>query len=279
MHLIRETHANGHAAAGKLGRDIDLRSNGGVTTGPERRRPEGTQPSHGQFRRHSTATPTVSVVIPALNEGANLPYVLERVPRWVHEVVVVDGHSSDDTVEVAKSVRPDVVIVYQTGKGKGNAIIAGAEAATGDIVVLLDADGSTDPGDIPRFVAALRTGADFAKGTRFLMGAGSADLTPTRRFGSKLFAHIVNVLFGSSYTDVLYGYNAFWRRCLPDLQIDCNGFEVEPLLAIRAMRSNIRVIEVPSYEPPRLSGATNLRAVRDGWRILRMIIAERIRPV
>ena len=101
-------------------------------------------PAEGQFRHHSTVTPTVSVVIPALNEAANLPFVLERIPRWVHEVVVVDGHLSDDTVKVARAVRPDVVIVYQTGRGKGNAIVAGAEAATGDIVVLLDADGSTD---------------------------------------------------------------------------------------------------------------------------------------
>ena len=214
-----------------------------------RSRPGSGERARPKFRRHDAGTPTVSVVIPALNEAANLPFVLERVPSWVHEVVVVDGSSTDDTVEVAKAVRPDVVIVRQSGRGKGGAIAAGAEAATGDIIVLLDADGSTDPGDIPRFVAALRTGADFAKGTRFLMGAGSADLTPLRRFGSRLFARVVNVLFGSSYTDVLYGYNAFWRRCLPDLHIDCTGFEIEPLLAIRAIRSNIRVVEVPSYEP------------------------------
>jgi len=232
-----------------------------------------------RFRYHSEAAPSVTVVIPTLNEGANLPFVLERVPSWIDEVIIVDGNSTDDTVEVAKSVRPDVTIIYQNGKGKGNAIIGGIEAATSDVVVLLDADGSTDPADIPRFVAALRTGADFAKGTRFVMGGGSADLTLLRRFGSRAFASFVNRLFGSTYTDVLYGYNAFWRRCMRDLNIDCDGFEVEPLLAIRALRSNIRVVEVPSFEPKRLSGTSKLHAARDGMRILRMILGEWIRPM
>src|SRR5918999_731872 len=97
--------------------------------------------------------PTVTVVIPTLNEAQNLPHVLERLPVWVHEVIVVDGHSTDDTVAVAKACRPDVKIVLQNGKGKGNALACGFREATGDITVMLDADGSTDPAEIPRFVA------------------------------------------------------------------------------------------------------------------------------
>jgi len=231
-----------------------------------------------RFRYHSETAPSVTVVIPTSMRGPISPTSSSGVPAWIDEVIIVDGHSTDDTVEVAKSVRPDITVIFQNGRGKGNAIIGGIEAATSDVVVLLDADGSTDPADIPRFVAALRTGADFAKGTRFVMGGGSADLTPLRRFGSKAFAKFVNRLFGSNYTDVLYGYNAFWRRCMNDLNIDCDGFEVEPLLAIRALRSNIRVVEVPSFEPKRLSGISKLHAARDGMRILRMILGEWIRP-
>jgi len=230
------------------------------------------------YRSVDATTPTVSVVIPTLNEAANLPHVFARIPKWIDQVVVVDGNSTDDTVAVAKSLWPDVTIVMQTGRGKGNALFEGFAACTGDIIVMLDADGSTDPGEIPRFVAALRTGADFAKGTRFVTGGGSADLTAWRKFGNRVFAGIVNRLWKTSFTDLCYGYNAFWRHTLPDLGSDCSGFEVETMLTLRAVRANIRMVEVPSFEAHRLSGVSNLRAFSDGIRILRTIAAERIRP-
>lgn len=91
-------------------------------------------------------------------------------------MVIVDGHSTDDTVAVALRHRPDATIVMQDRKGKGNALACGFKAATGDITVMLDADGSTDPAEIPRFVAALTNGFDFAKGTRFVTGGGSDDI-------------------------------------------------------------------------------------------------------
>ena len=231
-----------------------------------------------QFRSHDSSTPTVAVVIPTLNEAENIPHVLSRIPEWTSEVIIVDGYSTDDTVLVAKQFRPDITIIFQTGKGKGDAIAAGARAATSDIVVLLDADGSTDPGEIPRFVAALRTGADFAKGSRFITGGGSADITLIRKWGNRGLATLVNRLFGSKFTDLCYGYFAFWRRCLPDLNIDCEGFEVEALVALRALRANIRIVEVASFETPRMSGTSKLAARRDGIRILRTILSEWIRP-
>jgi glycosyltransferase involved in cell wall biosynthesis len=231
-----------------------------------------------QFRSHDGATPTVAVVIPTLNEAENITHVLSRIPEWVSEVIIVDGYSTDDTVLVAKQFRSDVSIIFQTGKGKGDAIAAGAQAATSDIVVLLDADGSTDPAEIPRFVAALRTGADFVKGSRFITGGGSADITWIRKLGNRGLATLVNRLFGSKFTDLCYGYFAFWRRCLPDLNIDCEGFEVEALVALRALRSNIRIAEVASFETPRMSGTSKLAARRDGIRILRTILSEWVKP-
>ena len=244
-----------------------------------RRRPHRLGPGQSaRFRSHDSATPSVSVVIPTLDEAENIAYVLRRIPHWVEETIIVDGHSSDNTVATAKEARPDVVIVYQEGRGKGDAISAGCRAATGDIVVLLDADGSTDPAEIPRFVTALRTGGDFAKGTRFMVGGGSADITWIRSVGNKGLARLVNVLFGAKFTDLCYGYFAFWRRCLPDLNIDCEGFEVEALVALRALRANIRIVEVASFETPRMSGESKLAAKRDGLRILRTIISEWVRP-
>jgi glycosyltransferase involved in cell wall biosynthesis len=235
-----------------------------------------TDPSPGAGAE-AKRLPTVTVVIPTLNEAQNLPYVLERIPAWVDEVIIVDGHSTDGTVGVALRYRPDVKIVMQEGKGKGNALAAGFKAATGEITVMLDADGSTDPTEIPRFVAALTNGYDFAKGTRFVTGGGSDDITPLRRFGNWGITTLVNKLFGVRYSDLCYGYNAFWTRAMPSVA-DCRGFEVETLMGIRVANAKVKVMEVPSYEANRRSGKSNLRAGRDGARVLRTIIAEWVRP-
>jgi glycosyltransferase involved in cell wall biosynthesis len=217
---------------------------------------------------------TVSVVIPTLNEAANLPHVFAAVPSWVTEVVLVDGRSTDDTVAVARRLRPDVRIVMQAGRGKGDALLAGFAASTGDIIVAMDADGSTDGSEIIRFVAALIAGADFVKGSRFACGGGSADLTRSRRFGNKFLGALVNMLFGTHYTDLCYGYNAFWARHLDTLALDCAGFEVETLMNIRAAMAGLCVHEVPSFEHRRVYGISNLRVVMDGWRIAKVIVRE-----
>jgi glycosyltransferase involved in cell wall biosynthesis len=218
----------------------------------------------------------VSVVIPTLNEAENLPHVFPRLPEGLHEVIVVDGRSTDETVEVARRLRPDVRILIQDGKGKGNALAAGFAAATGDIFVMLDADGSTDAAEIPRFVSALCNGADFVKGSRFAQGGASSDITFTRRLGNRWLNALVNTLYGTSYTDLCYGYNAFWARCLPYMRVDCDGFEVETLINVRIAKGGLVIHEVPSYERDRIHGSSNLRAVRDGSRVLRTIALERL---
>ena len=219
--------------------------------------------------------PTISAVIPTLNEAANLPHVLTALPDCVDELIIVDGNSVDDTIAVAQAIRPDVRIVLQDARGKGNALKCGFAAATGDIIVMLDADGSTDPAEIPGFVNALIEGADFAKGSRYMTGGGSEDLTLLRRLGNTFLTGTVNALFRVDYTDLCYGFMAFWRRCLPQLNVDCTGFEVETLLTLRAARADFAVAEVPSVERDRIHGESNLRPVRDGLRIMRTILRER----
>jgi hypothetical protein len=218
----------------------------------------------------------VSVVIPTLNEADNLPHVLPRLPDGLHEVILVDGRSTDDTVAVARRLRPDVRIVAQSGRGKGNALAAGFAACTGDIVVTLDADGSTDPAEIPRFVAALCNGADFVKGSRFAQGGGSSDITRLRRAGNRALSMLVNQVYGTKYTDLCYGYSAFWLRCLPYLRVDCDGFEVETLINVRIAKAGLVVHEVPSYERERICGESNLHTIRDGFRVLATIGLERV---
>jgi glycosyltransferase involved in cell wall biosynthesis len=218
----------------------------------------------------------VSVVIAALNEAENLPHVLTRLPEGLHEVILVDGHSVDETIAVARKFRPEVQIVMQTRRGKGNALADGFAVCTGDIIVALDADGSTDAAEIPRFVGALCNGADFVKGSRFAQGGSSTDITRTRSLGNYVLNTVVNVLYGTHYTDLCYGYNAFWARCLPYMRVDCDGFEVETLINVRIAKAGLVVHEVPSEEHPRLHGASNLHAVRDGSRVLRTIVRERL---
>jgi glycosyltransferase involved in cell wall biosynthesis len=218
----------------------------------------------------------VSVVIAAMNEAENLPYVFSRLPEGLHEVILVDGHSVDDTVGVARRLRPDVRILTQSGRGKGNAMAEGFDSCTGEIIVALDADGSTDPAEIPRFVSALCNGADFVKGSRFAQGGSSTDITRTRSLGNRMLGAFVNALYGTSYTDLCYGYNAFWARCLPYMRVDCDGFEVETLINVRVAKAGLIVHEVPSFEHVRLHGESNLRTVRDGSRVLRTIVRERL---
>ncbi|MGC9221052.1 MAG: glycosyltransferase family 2 protein [Solirubrobacteraceae bacterium] len=220
--------------------------------------------------------PTVTAVIPTLNEARNLPEVLQRLPRGVNELIIVDGHSTDDTVQVALSLRPDARIVFQDGRGKGNALACGFAAARGDIVVMIDADGSTDPAEIPDYIRPLIQGADFVKGSRYMHGGGSDDITWLRSVGNRALGLSVNLAFGTRYTDLCYGYSAFWRRVLPQLQISCDGFEVETLMNVRAAKAGLRIVEVPSYERARIYGLSNLNAWRDGRRVLSTIVGERL---
>jgi glycosyltransferase involved in cell wall biosynthesis len=238
--------------------------------------------SRGRKRRLPAATrpmrPTVSVVVPTLNEAANLPYILPLLPRYADELVLVDGHSTDETLETARRLCPDVRVVMQNGAGKGAALQSGFSSCTGDIIVMLDADGSNDPAEIPLFVGALLSGADFAKGSRFVQGGGTADMPRYRKAGNRLFVWLVRLLFGSRYSDLCYGYNAFWRDVIEDLTLDANGFEIETMMNIRALRAGLRVVEVPSFEEARIHGESNLQTMRDGWRVLRTIFSERMSP-
>jgi glycosyltransferase involved in cell wall biosynthesis len=233
-------------------------------------------------------SPTVSVIVPTLNEEQNLPYVFERLPEGISEVILVDGGSVDRTVEVARELHPSIVVVHQTRSGKGNALACGFAASTGDILVMIDADGSTDPAEIPRFIDALMEGADYAKGSRFRPGGGSHDITRLRRLGNYGLNGVVNLLFGTRFTDLCYGYNAFWRSALPHLDLPSvdlpaagdgqklwgDGFEIETLITVRAARHKLRIREVASVEFPRLHGVSNLNAVSDGIRVLRTIVRE-----
>jgi glycosyltransferase involved in cell wall biosynthesis len=221
---------------------------------------------------------TISVVIPTKNEAQNISWVLERIPAWIDEVVLVDGQSTDGTIEAARLVRPDIVVVEQHSRGKGLALQAGFATATGDIIVMLDADGSMHPGEIDRYVALLASGFDFVKGSRFMAGASSVDITWLRRIGNNFLLYLTNAIYGTRFTDLCYGYCAFRREFLDRLALTASGFEIESQLVARACITELRITEVPSLELPRRHGQSNLRTFRDGQRVLWTLLKEAYRP-
>jgi glycosyltransferase involved in cell wall biosynthesis len=226
----------------------------------------------------------VSVIIPAKNEAESLPQVLSRLPAWVFEVILVDGLSEDDTSRVAKLELPAIRIVEQTGRGKGNALREGFVHCRGDVVVALDADGSMDPAEIGQYVDLIAMGHDYVKGSRMIAGGSSVDLTLWRRFGNWAFRTLTNVITGSRYSDLCYGYFAFRRGTVDALDLRTDGFEIETEINIRAHKAGLRIAEVPSAEACRTHGTSQLSSVRDGLRILFTIFktsfggAERAQP-
>jgi glycosyltransferase involved in cell wall biosynthesis len=218
---------------------------------------------------------SLSVVIPTKNEERNIAWVLERLPREVDEVVLVDGQSTDRTLEVARIVRPDVRIVLEPRRGKGAAVRAGIEAASGFVVAMLDADCSMDPQELPRFVEPVAAGVDLVKGSRFVQGGGTSDMTRLRRLGNWGLVKLANELYGTSFTELCYGYMAFRRQAMLDLNLRSDGFEIETEMVVRAVRAGYLIEEVPSFEAERRFGVSNLNTFRDGSRVLRTMLRER----
>lgn len=217
---------------------------------------------------------SVSVIFPVLNEVHGLQAVLPIIPDYVDEVIIVDGGSTDGTVEMARRLRPDARVVVQAGRGKGNALKAGVALATGHMIVTMDADGSMDPADIDEALNKLLDGCDFVKGSRELEGGGSSDFTRVRRVGNSFLTTVSNQLFGRSYSDITYGFNAYWSGVVVDVEELGDGFEFEIQIAVRAAKAGLKIDEVACFESDRVGGTSKLHAVRDGWSILRVLLAE-----
>jgi glycosyltransferase involved in cell wall biosynthesis len=178
----------------------------------------------------------VGVVIPSLNEEKNIGQVLTRLNKiGFTNILVIDGLSNDGTRKVA--AENVAKIVLQVGRGKGQALrqVLSNDYLGTDALVLMDADGSMSAEEIPRFVEELAEGTDIAKGSRFIEGGGTYDMSTLRKFGNTIMTSLVNVMVCSNYTDLCYGFVALNRKAIKSLApiLESNNFEIESELFIK----------------------------------------------
>jgi glycosyltransferase involved in cell wall biosynthesis len=213
----------------------------------------------------------ISLIVPTMNESKNIPYIFTKIPPIIDEIIVVDS-SQDNTIEIIRSLIPHAKIFSTKPYGKGNALKIGFQNASGDILVMIDADGSMNPNEIPAFVKPLFNGYDAVQGSRIL--GGSEDLTLFRRIGNFVFVSLVNRLFNCKFTDICYGYRSYKKEVIEKFKLDSDGFEVEAELTIKTRKNGFRILEIPSFEGKRIHGTSNLRTFKDGFLILLRIFKE-----
>ena len=234
---------------------------------------------------------SVSLIIPAMNESATLTSIIDSVPEYVDEIIVIDGRSKDNTFEIASNHPRVNKVLRQRSRGKGAALSLGFAVATCDLVAIIDADGSMDPAELKNFLN-LFPQAEIVKGSRSKkLGGTSADLTIFRDLGNRVLTKLCNAWFKENWTDLAYGYAVVDRKALGKLGLSSydemgsvfghksygQGFEIEALIFCRSSKWGFRVLEVASAEHRRISGSSNLRAIRDGFRVLSAIIIEKNR--
>ncbi len=234
---------------------------------------------------------SVSLIIPAMNESATLTSIIDSVPTYVDEIIVIDGRSKDNTFEIASNHPRVNKVIRQRSRGKGAALSLGFAMASCDLVAIIDADGSMDPAELRDFLNMFPR-AEIVKGSRSKkMGGTSADLTIVRDLGNRVLTKLCNFWFKENWTDLAYGYAVVDRKALGKLGLSSydemgsvfghksygQGFEIEALIFCRSSKWGFRVLEVASAEHRRISGSSNLRAIRDGFRVLSAIIIEKNR--
>ena len=228
--------------------------------------------------------PVVSVVVPARNEAGNIPHVLERMPEMGAgtEIIFVEGHSRDETYaaierEVARHPRRRCQVHRQAGSGKGDAVRLGFSRATGAVLMILDADLTVPPEDLPRFYEALRTGkGEFVNGVRLVYPLEGEAMRFWNLVANKFFGHAFSWLVGQPIKDTLCGTKVLWKHDY-DLIAANRGYfgDFDPFgdfdLLFGAARLGLKIVDMPIRYGARTYGTTNIQRWRHGWLLLRMV--------
>ena len=219
----------------------------------------------------------ISIIIPTLNEEENIERVIKRIKKILfyqsYEIIVVDGYSSDNTVK--KAIENGAIVIYDK-KGKGSALRKGFDKAKGDILISMDADLSNDPKELYLIIDSIKIGYDICMGSRFITGGGTEDMPYFRKLGNRFFVLLVNLFFGSHYSDLCYGYRGFRKKIIKDLDLKEDRFAIETEININAAKKHMKVIEIPSVEKKRDMGTGKLRTFADGYNIFKTILKNRI---
>lgn len=223
----------------------------------------------------SAAPLKVSIIVFEINEIDGMRAMMPQIdPAWYDELIVVDGGSTDGTIEYCKEHGYNLFV--QTAKGVGGALNEAIQRVSGDVVVLYAPDGSFLTDRIPLMVQKIRDGYDIVNVTRYGYGARSEDDTFFTNAGNRIFTGFVNVFFGQRFrfTDFLYTYVAFRRELVKEMAVDTTQITWTQILMLRAIRRGKRIVEIPGDEPSRIGGSVKVPKVKTAWTILTTILEE-----
>lgn len=222
----------------------------------------------------------VSIVIAAKNEGKGLQKIISSLRPYSRDILLIDGHSTDNTKEIAKKM--GVRYFLDHGIGRGDAVRMGIQRAKNEVVVFFDADGSHEPKDIPKLVLPiLERRAELVFGSRRTGGSFDASININgmlRSTGSDVLTYLVNKRFNANLTDILYSFRAIRTKTAKQLKFIAEDFSIEQEMVVRCLKSHVKVLEIPSRERARGWGVSKLRTLT-GIKLFFILLQQLITPV
>ncbi len=221
----------------------------------------------------------ISLIIPTKNEAGAIGRVLREIPKkLIHEIIVIDGHSTDNTAKEVKALlrKGKDKFILQKRKGFGSALQQAFKVASGNVLIIMNADGSHNPKNIPALLKKIEEGYTYVMASRYLKGGGSDDDTIVRSIGNRVFTFLTNLIHKTNVTDSLYFFTTIKRRDLKKLHLVSPGFELCIEILIKAHKAGLKFAEIPVIERPRFAGKSKVNAFFAGLKILEVILGKNL---
>jgi glycosyltransferase involved in cell wall biosynthesis len=216
---------------------------------------------------------STDLIVLTLNEIEGMKKIMPQVKReWVNDIIVVDGGSTDGTVEEAKKM--GLKVITQKVKGHGGAILEGFNASTADNILIFGPDGNHSPDEIPQLIEKIKEGYDQVIITRFGKGSVNLDAGILDMFGNKMFAFLTNVFFGGHFTDTLNESRIITRKAMAELNFDAMDFSSTQQMSIRGLKKKQKICEIIGNEGKRIGGKRKMHSFRVGKQLSKQIIKE-----